>query len=388
LPFSKNPKTGKVMYGRDKEAGFLPMNLDLGNALPYSQALMPQGSLNIPSMFMPGGPGASIFQALSSEYDPYTGRQIYQKDDPNAKAQAMKYLAMKNIPALYAAGRLNDAAEGVPARIGTAPESIPEALNNIINPIKVRTTDLAMDQVQKEKSKQAVQMNVKRLQSPLKNKMESVYGSQGSKPDPAKAEKLQVEQDKIELNNMKRFYEIHYNSTIRDPQSEVGQKYQEISQQLAEKSGQLAGAKAGAQKVLRDNPSVTDIYHNVVDGDTVDVRDPWGKMIRIRFSEIDAPEHDQEYGQKAKRFLDGLTSGKHVVIETAKLDKHGRSVSKIMVEGKDVAETLIKYGMAWQYTRYSDDSHLAELQKNAQDKKIGLWAGLAPIEPEKWRHQK
>ncbi len=91
----------------------------------------------------------------------------------------------------------------------------------------------------------------------------------------------------------------------------------------------------------------------VVDGDTL--RSPAG--VRYRLLGLDAPEtaraeSDEELmlGMKAKWRLQTLiASGEARIIEKGKLDKFGRTLATLTVNGKDIAETLIAEGLARPY---------------------------------------
>ncbi len=46
----------------------------------------------------------------------------------------------------------------------------------------------------------------------------------------------------------------------------------------------------------------------------------------------------------------------------------------ILPDGKILNEELVRAGMACQYKHYSNDKHLAELEKEAREAKRGLWS--------------
>ena len=53
----------------------------------------------------------------------------------------------------------------------------------------------------------------------------------------------------------------------------------------------------------------------ITDGDTLKILTPAQEQIKIRLAGIDAPEHDQPYGSRAKQALSDLAYGKTVSIE-------------------------------------------------------------------------
>jgi micrococcal nuclease len=123
----------------------------------------------------------------------------------------------------------------------------------------------------------------------------------------------------------------------------------------------------------------------VTDGDTIGVLKD-GKEIKIRFDGIDCPEMGQDFGNKAKRFTSDLVFGKVVEVRQKDIDKYGRTVARIIVDGKDVSLELVKAGLAWHYKQYSSDAELAGAETVARSNEDGLWAMKNPVAPWDFRH--
>ena len=71
------------------------------------------------------------------------------------------------------------------------------------------------------------------------------------------------------------------------------------------------------------------------------------------------------------------------------LDKYGRTLGDvILTDGQNVNRELVKAGLAWWYRKYSKDQSLGELETQARQAKLGLWADKDPIPPWEWRHMK
>jgi micrococcal nuclease len=123
----------------------------------------------------------------------------------------------------------------------------------------------------------------------------------------------------------------------------------------------------------------------VTDGDTIGVlRD--GKEIKVRLDGIDCPELGQDFGSKAKKFTSNLVFNREVQIRQTDIDKYGRTVARVIVDGKDVSLELVKAGLAWFYREYSHDTTLAAAEKAARDNEEGLWALSNPVAPWDYRH--
>ena len=123
----------------------------------------------------------------------------------------------------------------------------------------------------------------------------------------------------------------------------------------------------------------------VTDGDTITVLCDQ-KMVKIRLNEIDSPERGQPFGKAAKKFTSDLAFGKEVTVQTHGQDKYGRTIGNVILpNGNNLNRELVKAGLAWWYRKYSKDESIGELEKEAREKKLGLWADKNPIPPWDWR---
>ena len=122
----------------------------------------------------------------------------------------------------------------------------------------------------------------------------------------------------------------------------------------------------------------------VSDGDTISVmRD--GKAEKIRLYGIDCPEKRQAFGTQAKKFTSDMVFGKTVRVQATDTDRYGRRIGIVYVGKEMLNAKLIAAGMAWHYKRYSDNKALADLEKQARAKKIGLWSDSNPTPPWEYR---
>lgn len=83
----------------------------------------------------------------------------------------------------------------------------------------------------------------------------------------------------------------------------------------------------------------------IIDGDTVDIVADVAQR-RIRLAGIDAPEHDQDFGQKSKQHLSAMVFNKDVRILATKLDSYGRTIGQIFDGDKDINLEMVKVGLA------------------------------------------
>ncbi len=124
----------------------------------------------------------------------------------------------------------------------------------------------------------------------------------------------------------------------------------------------------------------------VIDGDTVLILRN-GHPLKIRLADIDAPEKGQDFGMASRRSLGGMVSGKQVRVSTRAVDKYGRTVALLSIDGLNVNEEQVRRGMAWQYSHYFRNPRYIALQAEAQKAGRGLWAQAHPVKPWQWRKE-
>jgi endonuclease YncB( thermonuclease family) len=118
----------------------------------------------------------------------------------------------------------------------------------------------------------------------------------------------------------------------------------------------------------------------VIDGDTLDVG-----PVRIRFHGIDAPEAGQRCGRAdggtwrcgdhATARLAELVDGKEIECAARDRDQYGRIIAVCYVDEVAVNEILVREGLAWAFTRFSED--YVAIEAEARLARIGVWQGEA-----------
>ncbi len=123
------------------------------------------------------------------------------------------------------------------------------------------------------------------------------------------------------------------------------------------------------------------------------------KQVKVRLYQIDAPESDQAYGQKAKQALSDMIYSKTVDIENKGLDRHKRTLGVIWLENNnritphdvfafDINHNMIKQGYAWYYPFTKKNPHYQQAEQEAKEAKRGLWADKYAMPPWEWRKEK
>lgn len=131
----------------------------------------------------------------------------------------------------------------------------------------------------------------------------------------------------------------------------------------------------------------------VSDGDTVTILDASKRTHKIRLLGIDSPEKKQPFGERAKQSLSDLVFDKQVSVEGGKQDRYGRSLGKIVLDGRDINLEQIRRGMAWHYKQYARDQSpqdraaYAEAESAARQKRVGLWQDADPVPPWSFRRE-
>ncbi len=128
----------------------------------------------------------------------------------------------------------------------------------------------------------------------------------------------------------------------------------------------------------------------IIDGDTIILNSE-----KIRFYGIDTLEKKQKCkdrnglsypcGEFATNELKKIISSGQLFCKKRATDRYGRSISICYVNGVDINSLMVKNGWALAYRKYSRD--YIDEEKEAKDKKMGMWAGKF-IAPWRWRKLK
>lgn len=132
------------------------------------------------------------------------------------------------------------------------------------------------------------------------------------------------------------------------------------------------------------NPLKAEVI-GIQDGDTIEMKFIFdgkkaglrrGKALRIRFLHINTPEKGMPFYKAAKQYTSERCFRKIVTIRhTGEFDRYGRLLGEVVLpDGSVLNKELVKKGLAIHYKKYSSSIEYANLEINAQHKKIGLWS--------------
>jgi endonuclease YncB( thermonuclease family) len=131
----------------------------------------------------------------------------------------------------------------------------------------------------------------------------------------------------------------------------------------------------------------------VHDGDTLTLKVLDAEK-KIRLTGIDAPELNQPFGIDSRNALRKAVLNREVKVEISKIDRFGRTLGLVNLDGQDINYLQVRTGMAWVYQDYlkelSNEIRATYLFAEAKSKHegLGLWKSHEPLEPWIWRNLK
>lgn len=127
----------------------------------------------------------------------------------------------------------------------------------------------------------------------------------------------------------------------------------------------------------------------VSDGDTFTILTKGKEQIRIRIYGIDAPEKGQPYSEKSRLYLADMIAGQDVTIEITSTDRYRRKIAKVKTETvDDVSLEMLRAGYAWHYSYFDKTKAYIQAEKEAKERREGLWADENPVNPYEYRKLK
>jgi micrococcal nuclease len=147
---------------------------------------------------------------------------------------------------------------------------------------------------------------------------------------------------------------------------------------------------------------VSDVFADrvvkVKDGDTVVVApEGGGSYYTCRLYGIDAPEtakfgkKGQRYGEEATSYLKKLVLGQTVEVTKMGEKTYGRDVCILRKGGLNVNVEMVRAGYAWAYRQYLKRPYASEYsdaEREARERRLGLWHESNPQAPWEFRHKK
>ncbi len=147
----------------------------------------------------------------------------------------------------------------------------------------------------------------------------------------------------------------------------------------------LGGSYYEKQKIKTQTSIPSDILVNAIplsvtevsDGDTLKLSD--GKTFRLYG--VNAPEVKEPYFEEAKAFIENLVLGKEISFDQEdnyKVDKFGRELGYVFVDGVNLNIELVKNGLARvvlyeKRAKIKYQNELLSAEKSAKELSLGIW---------------
>jgi micrococcal nuclease len=146
---------------------------------------------------------------------------------------------------------------------------------------------------------------------------------------------------------------------------------------------------AGAAPPATDHQMLAGTVTRVIDGDTIEVQ--LGKRrIPVHLRGIDAPEPGQPWCKEATAALAQMVLNQDVDLEPFGLDDLNRRTTIVFVGEEEVGAAMVRDGNAWADRRHlsASDTELCELEADARERKVGLWALAARDRIAPWEYRR
>jgi micrococcal nuclease len=125
---------------------------------------------------------------------------------------------------------------------------------------------------------------------------------------------------------------------------------------------------------------------SVIDGNTFEIMTAEKESYKIMFFGIDSPELGQEFGEKAKDYLEKMILEKTISVEIQGKDRWGTRLGTFEINGEDPRIKLLEEGLAWTAERNPIEV-LDGLKEKAKQEGKGLWKESEPVAPWTFRRQ-
>ena len=156
-------------------------------------------------------------------------------------------------------------------------------------------------------------------------------------------------------------------------------------------TGAVHGQEVGVVEQTRAPYTLLGKVVGITDGDTITLLDPERQQHKIRLAGIDAPEKGQAFGQASKASLSDLVFDRLIQCHCGKIDKYGREVCWLEIDGSDANLEQIRRGMAWHYKAYEGEqteemrNAYAQVEITASSSKSCWGIDKDPMPPWVWR---
>lgn len=133
----------------------------------------------------------------------------------------------------------------------------------------------------------------------------------------------------------------------------------------------LAAEVGSSQTVPGQRREFTGVVEQVIDGETICVRDKNDKLHKVLINWIDVPEPGQKWSRESRETLKEDTLGKQVRVVVYR--EEPLLPSDVYLGDTFLSEKRLKDGWAWHYKRYSKHKNLSDAEASARKGSLGMW---------------
>lgn len=131
---------------------------------------------------------------------------------------------------------------------------------------------------------------------------------------------------------------------------------------------------------------VKGVVIEVIEGDIIKVLSTDGDTIAIKFRNIECPEKEQDFGDKAMAYTTKICLKRDVTVLYDERDRDRNALGTVKLKnGDDIGVLLLEQGLAWHYMKGlaqgPNTSRYLDLERKAKEKKKGLWKESDPVAP-------
>jgi endonuclease YncB( thermonuclease family) len=110
-----------------------------------------------------------------------------------------------------------------------------------------------------------------------------------------------------------------------------------------------------------------------------------GRIIAVKVYGIDCPEKNNPTGKIARHFVAVNAFMNDVAVEITGTKSDGTMVGKVTLpDGKNLGSEMLKQGIVWWDKESApEEADMAQIEKQARDAYMGIWAGASEEEEEK-----
>jgi endonuclease YncB( thermonuclease family) len=128
---------------------------------------------------------------------------------------------------------------------------------------------------------------------------------------------------------------------------------------------------------------------DVASGETFTMITKENREIEVWLAEIEAPEKGQFYWNASRMVLSDKVLGNEVTVQVINIkdmeDGYDYVIGQAYLDNRWINKEMVAEGWAWHFPQYFQSQELSLAEKQAREKKLGMWATDVPISPSEFQ---